>query len=161
MGNVSIQIRAVVKDYPGARALDRVSFGVEKGAIHGFLGPNGAGKSTTINIVTGLIAPTSGDVLVEGDSVVHHRKRVCGRMGLLPENLLSIRDMRVEDYLQFCRDIGSFRHRSRLPSLGYIMGQCGLTDVSRPPDRKFEQGIPAACGYCPGTGVGAKYFGFG
>ena len=129
MGNLSIQIQGLVKDYPGTRALDGVSFGVERGAIHGFLGPNGAGKSTTINIVTGLMAPTAGEVLVEGESVIRSRERVCGRMGLLPENLPLYLNMRVKDYLQFCRDIGSFRHRPRLIPLTDVLGQCGLGEV--------------------------------
>ena len=131
MGSVSIKIQGLIKDYPGARALDRVSFEVEKGAIHGFLGPNGAGKSTTINIVTGLMAPTEGDVLVEGDSVVRSCDRVCARMGLLPENLPLYLNMRVQDYLHFCRDISSFRDRRSLPPLGDILNQCGLTEVAR------------------------------
>ena len=84
MEKKSIQLQKIVKDYPGARVLDGISFCVGSGTIHGFLGPNGAGKSTTINIVTGLIAPTRGDVLVGGRSIFSGSERLTGRIGLLP-----------------------------------------------------------------------------
>ena len=121
MGKKSIQIRGLVKDYGGTRVLHGVSFEVAGGTIHGFLGPNGAGKSTTINIVTGLIAPTAGEVLLEGRP----------RMGLLPENLPLYLNMRVDDYLRFCRDIYAIGERGALPRMGDILEKCGLTEVSR------------------------------
>ena len=127
----SIQVQEIVKDYPGSRVLDRVSFDVEFGTVHGFLGPNGAGKTTTINIITGLIAPTSGDVLVEGFSVLHQNEVASGRMGLLPENLPLYLNMRVDDYLLFCRDIYSLKSQSERHPLGDILEKCGLTGVSR------------------------------
>ena len=161
MGTKSIQIREIVKDYSGRRVLDGVSFEVAQGAIHGFLGPNGAGKSTTINIVTGLFSPSSGDVLIDGDSVVRLRKRACGRVGLLPENLPLYPNMRVRDYLQFCRDIGSFRSRTQLAPMGDILDKCGLVGGFSALDRKFEQGVSAAGGDGPSIGVWCKNFGLG
>ena len=127
----SIQVREIVKDYPGARVLDGVSFDVEAGTVHGFLGPNGAGKSTTINILTGLITPTSGDVWVNGVSIFRDKQGTCGRMGLLPENLPLYLNMRVDDYLSFCRDIYSFRSQSDRYSTGSVLEKCGLTEVAR------------------------------
>ena len=131
MGEKSIQVREIVKDYPGARVLDGISFDVERGTIHGFLGPNGAGKSTTINIVTGLITPTGGDVLVEGRSIFRDKQRVCGKMGLLPENLPLYPNMRVDDYLSFCRDIYSLKGSAGLCLMGNVLERCGLSQVSR------------------------------
>ena len=132
MGKKSIQVRKIVKDYPGIRVLDGVSFEVEKGTIHGFLGPNGAGKSTTINIITGLLTPSSGDVLVEGDSILGCPKKVRGRMGLLPEKLPLYLNMRVDDYLKFCRDIYSLnRNAVGLLPMGAVLEKCGLSGVSR------------------------------
>ena len=131
MGKKSIVLRDIVKDYPAARALDGVSFEVGAGTIHGFLGPNGAGKSTTINIVTGLVAPTSGDVLVGGQSIFQRKRLPTARLGLLPENLPLYPNMRVDDYLLFCRGIYSLRDKGGLPPLIVVLEKCGLTAVSR------------------------------
>lgn len=65
-----IEVRNLTKKYGPNTAVDQLSFTVEKGQIYGFLGPNGAGKSTTMNIMTGYIAPTSGQVLINGQSAI-------------------------------------------------------------------------------------------
>ena len=64
-----IEVKNLVKKYGDHAAVDDLSFTVETGKVIGFLGPNGAGKSTTMNIITGYIAPTSGEVLVNGIDV--------------------------------------------------------------------------------------------
>lgn len=65
-----IELKDVVMQYPGHRALDGLNLQVQEGCVYGLLGPNGAGKSTTINLVTGLLKPTSGDIRVGGFDVV-------------------------------------------------------------------------------------------
>ena len=65
-----IEVRDLVKKYGEHYAVDHLSFRVEKGQIYGFLGPNGAGKSTTMNIITGYIGATSGDVIVNGKNIL-------------------------------------------------------------------------------------------
>ena len=60
-----IEVKDLVKQYGSFRAVDHLSFTVEKGQIYGFLGPNGAGKSTTMNIITGYLSATEGTVLID------------------------------------------------------------------------------------------------
>ena len=64
-----IQVSHLVKNYGSFCAVDDISFRIEKGEVVGFLGPNGAGKSTTMNIITGCLGTTEGEVLVDGHSV--------------------------------------------------------------------------------------------
>ena len=69
-----IEVKNLVKKYGDHTAVDHLSFHVDKGQIYGFLGPNGAGKSTTMNIMTGYIASTSGEVLIDGHNIRKLRK---------------------------------------------------------------------------------------
>ena len=65
-----IEVKDLVKQYGSFRAVDHLSFAVEKGQIYGFLGPNGAGKSTTMNIITGYLSATEGTVLIDGHDIL-------------------------------------------------------------------------------------------
>src|SRR5579863_3092588 len=72
-----LEVRDLVKHYPRVRAVDGVSFKVEEGSCFGLLGPNGAGKSTTIEMLEGLLSPSSGEVLFRGAALgTHYRERV-------------------------------------------------------------------------------------
>ena len=81
-----IEVRDLVKEYNGHRALDGISFEVVEGEIFGFLGPNGAGKTTTIRIMVGLLPPTSGDVLIAGFRPWQDYGKVKGMIGVVFEN---------------------------------------------------------------------------
>ena len=70
-----IEVRNLVKKYGDHVAVDHLNFTVEKGKIYGFLGPNGAGKSTTMNMITGYIASTEGDILIDGHNIWRSRRR--------------------------------------------------------------------------------------
>src|SRR5207249_6695671 len=98
---MSIEVRNLLKVYREQKAINNVSFKVEKGEIVGFLGPNGAGKSTTMRILTCFIAPTSGGASVAGFDVVRQSMEVRRRVGYLPESNPLYTEMRVEEYLHF------------------------------------------------------------
>ena len=80
-----IEVRNLVKRYGRRCAVDHLSFTVEDGQIFGFLGANGAGKSTTMNIMTGYLAPTEGEVLVDGHNILEEPEEAKRRIGYLPE----------------------------------------------------------------------------
>ena len=65
-----IEVNNLVKRYGDHKAVDHLSFSIEKGKIYGFLGPNGAGKSTTMNMITGYIASTEGSVVIDGHDIL-------------------------------------------------------------------------------------------
>lgn len=79
-----IEVENLVKRYGGHLAVDHLSFTVEKGCVCGFLGPNGAGKSTTMNMMTGYLAPTEGEVRVDGHSVTQDPAGAKACIGYLP-----------------------------------------------------------------------------
>jgi ABC-2 type transport system ATP-binding protein len=86
-------------------AVDNLSFEIPKGAICAFMGPNGAGKSTTVNMLTGLLAPTSGDATVAGLSIVTGGVELKRRIGVLPANLGLFDDLTVEEHLILTGDV--------------------------------------------------------
>lgn len=97
-----IEIQNLTKHYGEIKAIEDVSFNVNKGEILGFLGPNGAGKTTTMNIITGYIPSTSGTVKVDGFDIMDEPREVKKRIGYLPELPPLYMDMTVTDYLDFC-----------------------------------------------------------
>ncbi|NLM75608.1 MAG: ATP-binding cassette domain-containing protein [Clostridiaceae bacterium] len=102
-----IEIQNLTKEYGKIKAVDNISFSVEKGEILGFLGPNGAGKSTTMNILTGYISSTSGTIKVAGHDILENPVEVKKRIGYLPEQPPLYLDMTVDEYLNFCAQLKS------------------------------------------------------
>lgn len=96
-----IEVSQLSKVYGGTRAIQDLSFKVNKGEVVGFLGPNGAGKSTTMKIITGFMAPTSGTAKVSGHDVFENPIEVKKRIGYLPEVPPVYGDMKVNEYLHY------------------------------------------------------------
>lgn len=127
--SLAIELKNVVKEYPGVIALDGIDLQVKKGSVHGFLGPNGAGKSTTMNIIAGLIPPTSGEVYVGGVNALEDEKTLKTNIGILPETPPLYMNMRVKDYLEFCQKI-NLLDSLVFESVDGIMKKCGLDEVA-------------------------------
>ena len=97
-----IEVKNLVKRYGGHTAVNDLSFEVEEGQIYGFLGPNGAGKSTTMNIITGYLAPSEGQVLINGRDIFEEPEEAKKCIGYLPEQPPLYMDMTPLEYLNFC-----------------------------------------------------------
>lgn len=124
--DVMIYASGLTKRYGSFKALDDVSFEVEKGEIVGFLGPNGAGKSTTMRILTCFISPTSGTAKVRGHDVFDDTLAVRANLGYLPQRAPLYLEMTVYEYLEFAARIrniegSAFKQRARA-----VVEICGL-----------------------------------
>lgn len=123
-----IEVKNLTKKYGDKLAVNNISFKVEKGEILGFLGPNGAGKSTTMNMLTGYISSTSGQVLIDNVDILEDPKKAKANIGYLPEIPPLYVDMTVEAYLGFVYDL----KKCKLPRKSHINDVCNLchlTDV--------------------------------
>lgn len=120
-----VEVRNLTKRYGTKLALDHVSFTVEEGSIVGFLGPNGAGKSTTMNIVTGYLSATSGEVLVSGKNTLEEPQEVKKLIGYLPEQPPLYMDMTVKEYLNFMYDL----KKAKLPREQHLSEICKLVKI--------------------------------
>ena len=100
-----IEVRNLVKQYGDHIAVDHLNFTVEKGQVCGFLGPNGAGKSTTMNIMTGYLSPTSGEVIINGYNILDEPEKAKRCIGYLPEIPPLYTEMTVGEYLRFAAEL--------------------------------------------------------
>lgn len=98
---MKVQVRNLVRCYGSHVAVKNISFDIGAGQVIGFVGPNGAGKTTTMRIMATLDEPTSGDVLVDGVSVVEQPEEARRRIGFMPDQLPNHRDMTIHEYLDF------------------------------------------------------------
>ena len=104
-----IEVKGLVKNYGHIRAVNGVSFTVNRGDILGFLGPNGAGKSTTMKMLTGYIRPDAGTATVDGVDVRNDPVQVKQKLGYLPESAPAYPEMTVEEFLRFIAEVRGFR----------------------------------------------------
>ena len=126
-----IKIENLVKTFGAKRAVDGVSFAVERGEVHGFLGPNGAGKSTTMRMVTGFMPPTSGKVSVGGFDVVESPIEAKGLIGYLPENAAAYPDMTVQGFLSFAAELRGLTGKNKKQAVARVVERCFLESVLR------------------------------
>src|SRR5690242_1258372 len=102
---MSIEVKNLSKEYGEQKAVNNISFKVEKGEIVGFLGPNGAGKSTTMKIITGYLQQSSGEAFVCGINVAASPLETKKKIGYLPELNALYYDMFVREYLGFIAEV--------------------------------------------------------
>ncbi len=108
-----IEVRNLVKKYGNHTAVDHLSFKIEAGRIYGFLGPNGAGKSTTMNIMTGYLGATEGEVLINGHDILKEPEEAKRHIGYLPEMPPLYMDMTVREYLEFAAELKGIPAKKR------------------------------------------------
>lgn len=125
-----IEVKNLVKQYGTHYAVDHLSFTVEDGQIFGFLGPNGAGKSTTMNIMTGYLAATEGDVIIEGHNVLEEPEEAKACIGYLPEMPPLYPDMTVLEYLDFVAELKKIPKAERQGQIGKVVSLTHLKDMA-------------------------------
>lgn len=125
-----IEVKHLTKKYGAVYAVRDISFTVEKGHIYGFLGPNGAGKSTTMNIITGCLAATEGDVTVNGYDIYEDSVKAKRCIGYLPENPPLYTDMTPREYLRFVGRAKGVKKEDIDGELEAVMEKTGVTSVA-------------------------------
>jgi len=125
-----IEVENLTKVYTGRKAIEDLSFRVEKGEILGLLGPNGAGKTTTMRILTCYMPSTSGTARVAGYDVFEESLEVRKRIGYLPESPPLYPEMTVESYLDVVEEIEGPPAEQRKAQVNDAMEQCSIAGVS-------------------------------
>jgi ABC-2 type transport system ATP-binding protein len=126
-----IAVENLTKDYAGFRAVQGISFSVQKGEIVGFLGPNGAGKTTTMRVLAGYLPPTGGRVAVAGHDIVSESLEARRHVGYMPENVPLYTDLRVNEYLSYrarLKGVKRSKVRERVEAVNRL---CHLDDVKQ------------------------------
>lgn len=134
-----LKIEHLVKNYGNICAVDDISFEIGEGEIVGFLGPNGAGKSTTMNMLTGFLSSTSGNVIINGMDILENPIEAKRLIGYLPEQPPLYLDMTVEEYLSFAYDLKGCAY-NREKHLKEICEVVKITDVYKRVIRNLSKG---------------------
>ena len=124
-----IEISHLVKKYGGHYAVKDLDVTIQDGRIYGFLGPNGAGKSTTMNIITGYLAPTSGEVKIDGYDIMKEPEAAKKRIGYLPEVPPLYPDMTVGEYLRFAAQLKKIPSGQRAKEVQRCMELAQISEV--------------------------------
>lgn len=141
-----IEVKNLVKQYGDHTAVDNLSFTVKKGQIYGFLGPNGAGKSTTMNIMTGYLSATSGEVIINGHNIFEEPEEAKKSIGYLPELPPLYMDMTPLEYLNFVAELKKIPRRERAQMITDVMELVKITHMQDRLIRNLSKGYKQRVG---------------
>ena len=96
-----IEVKNITKKYGNFTAVNNISFEINEGEIIGLLGPNGAGKSTTMNMITGYIEPTEGEIIINGNNISKNPKKAKAQIGYMPEGVPLYSDLTVKEFVTY------------------------------------------------------------
>lgn len=141
-----IEVKDLVKRYSKNTAVDHLNFHVQKGQIYGFLGPNGAGKSTTMNMMTGYLDPTEGQILINGYDVAEEPMEARKCIGYLPEIPPLYPDMTVLEYLRFAAELKQVPKNERSMEIERVMDETRIKDMENRLIRHLSKGYKQRVG---------------
>ena len=141
-----IEVKHLTKRYGNHVAVADLSFTIEKGMVYGFLGPNGAGKSTTMNIITGCLGATDGEVFIDGHSITEDPMKAKKLIGYLPEQPPLYMDMTPLEYLRFVAQAKGIAHKEIATQIDGVMEKTKLTDVKNRLIRNLSKGYKQRVG---------------
>lgn len=135
-----IEVKNVTKKYGKFIAVDDISFTINEGEIVGLLGPNGAGKSTTMNMITGFIEQTQGEVIVDGYDMLKKPKKAKKEIGYMPEGVPLYTDLSVKEFVTYMAEIKQVDKKTRKEKVEKIIEQTGLKQVEKKLVKNLSRG---------------------
>lgn len=135
-----IEIKNVTKRYPNITAVDNINFEVKDGEVVGLLGPNGAGKSTTMNMITGFIEPSEGQIIVNGYDISKKPKKAKSQIGYMPEGTPLYTDLTVKEFVNYMADLKSVKSKQKKEMVNNILEETGLDQVQNKLIRNLSRG---------------------
>jgi ABC-2 type transport system ATP-binding protein len=141
MDKAAVTIKNLVKDYPGTRAVCGIDLEILEGEFFGLLGPNGAGKTTTIALLTGLIEPSGGRILIDGISLSSDPLEAKSRMGFVPQDFAFYPTLDAVDNLRFFGRLYGLRGPRLTKRIQDVLDIAGLQKKTRQPVATFSNGM--------------------
>lgn len=135
-----IEVKNVTKKYGKFVAVDNISFNINEGEIVGLLGPNGAGKSTTMNMLTGYIEQTEGEIIIDGYNMLKKPKKAKKEIGYMPEGVPLYTDLSVKEFVTYMAELKKVDRKVRKEKVQKIIEQTGLKDVQKKLIRNLSRG---------------------
>lgn len=131
MTEALVQVENLSRYYQNHRAINHLSFTLNAGEVLGFLGPNGAGKSTTMQVISGNLAPSEGEVSIAGHDIIEEPREAKRQIGYLPEHPPLYRDASVDEYLRYCARLHRIARPQVSAAVDRVKAQCGLEENGR------------------------------
>ena len=135
-----IEVKNVTKKYGKAVAVDNISFNIKEGEIVGLLGPNGAGKSTTMNMLTGFIEQTEGEILINGYDILKKPKKAKKEIGYMPEGVPLYTDLTVKEFVTYMAEIKKVNKKEKKQKVQEIIEKTGLKEVQNKLTKNLSRG---------------------
>ena len=135
-----IEVKNVTKKYGKFVAIDNISFTINDGEIVGLLGPNGAGKSTTMNMLTGFIEQTSGEIIVDSYNTLKRPKKAKKEIGYMPEGVPLYTDLTVKEFVTYMAELKKLYRKTKKEKVQKIIEQTGLKDVQKKLIKNLSRG---------------------
>lgn len=135
-----IEVKNVTKKYGTIVAVDNISFDVKDGEIVGFLGPNGAGKSTTMNMITGFIEPTNGQIVINGNDISRKPKKAKKDIGYMPENVPLYYELTAREFVKYMAELKMVKRDIRKQEVDRVIKEVGLEEVQNKLIRNLSRG---------------------
>ena len=135
-----IEVKNVTKQYGNFYAVRNINFEIKDGEIVGFLGRNGAGKSTTMNMITGFIEPTEGDIFVNGNSIYLNPKKVKSQIGYMPEGTPLYHDLTVKEFISYMADLKLVPKKEKKEAVKKAIERTGLEKVQNNLTKTLSRG---------------------
>jgi ABC-2 type transport system ATP-binding protein len=131
MTEALVRVENLSRYYQNQRAVNHLSFTLDAGEVLGFLGPNGAGKSTTMQVISGNLAPSEGEVSIAGHDIIEAPREAKRQLGYLPEHPPLYLDASVDEYLRYCARLHRIARQEVSAAVDRVKQQCGLEESGR------------------------------
>ncbi len=135
-----VKVENVTKKYGGFTAVNNISFEIQDGEIVGFLGKNGAGKSTTMNMITGCIEATEGEIEINGYNISRKPKKAKREIGYMPEGVPLYYDMTVKEFVNYMADLKGMKKKDKKEDVRKVIQETGLESVQNTLNRNLSRG---------------------
>ncbi len=135
-----IEVKNVTKKYGSFVAVDDISFTINDGEVVGFLGPNGAGKSTTMNMITGYIEQSEGEILVNGYDTIKKSKKAKGQIGYMPEGVPLYNDLTVKEFVTYMAELHKVDRKTKKQKVQEALKEVGLEEMQNKLIKNLSRG---------------------
>lgn len=135
-----IELKNVTKKYPNIKAVDNINFTIKDGEVVGFLGPNGAGKTTTMNMITGFIEPTEGQIIINGFDIVKKSKKAKKQIGYMPEGVPLYTELTAREFVNYMAELKDVKAKERKEAVEKAIEETGLKDVQNKLIKNLSRG---------------------
>ena len=135
-----IEVKNVTKKYGSFVAVDDISFTINDGEVVGFLGPNGAGKSTTMNMITGYIEQTDGNIIVDGFDTIKKSKKAKKEIGYMPEGVPLYTDLTVKEFVTYMAELRKVERKAKKEKVQKVLKETGLDQMQNKLIKNLSRG---------------------